>query len=173
MSEAVFWKVISLFNWKKTGDDDKVMAPAVAALAKMTEADIAKFADIMAEKLYALDTREHARHAYEGEADPDDGDTYISADDFLYTRCVVVANGRKFYEKVLADPSEMPKDLEFESLLYLAGNAHEEKTGEEFDHVSPVSFESFSNTKGWKPNARTRPGKFTGDNIPPMNRRPT
>jgi hypothetical protein len=172
MSEAAFWKIIALFNWKKTGNDDEVMAPAVAALAKLTVADIETFADIMAEKLYALDTREHARHAEEG-ADPDDGDTYISADSFLYSRCVVVANGRELFEKVLADPTEMPKDMEFESLLSLAGAAYEQKTGEEWDHESPVSFESFSNAEGWKPTADTKPGKFTGENVPPLNRRPT
>ena len=173
MSEDVFWAIIALFNWKKTGDDDAVMAPAVAALAAMTEADIGAFHDIMAEKLYALDTREHARYAYEGTADPDDGDTYISADDFLYTRCVVVANGRKFFEDVLANPREMPKDMDFEALLYLPEKAHQEKTGDELEHETPLSFESFSNTDGWKPTARTRPGKFTGEHIPPGNRRPT
>ena len=172
MSEDAFWKIIALFDWKKTGDDDKVMAPAAAALAKMSEADITKFADILAEKLYALDTREHARHAEE-DADPDDGDTYISADGFLYSRCVVVANGREFFDKVLADPTEMPKDMEFESLLYLAGTAYEQKTGEEFDHVSPLSFESFSNVEAWKPTAQTRPGRFTGENVSPGNRRPS
>jgi hypothetical protein len=172
MSEEAFWKVISLLNWKKAGDDDKVLAPAVAALAKMTEMDIETFADILAEKLYALDTREHARHA-EADADPDDGDTYISADGFLYSRCVVVANGRAFFEEVLADPTQMPKDMEFESLLYLARTAYEKKTGREFDHDTPLSFESFSNADGWKPTERTTPGRYTGENVPPGNRRPT
>jgi hypothetical protein len=173
MSEGVFWKIISLFDWGQSGDDDEVMAPAVAALETMSEADITTFADIMAAKLHALDTREHARHAYEGQADPDDGDTYISPDDFLYLRCVVVANGRAFFEEVLADPAAMPKDLEFESLLYLARDAYEKKTGDELDHQSPVSFESFSNAAGWAPTARTRPGRYTGENMPPSNRRPT
>jgi hypothetical protein len=63
--------------------------------------------------------------------------------------------------------------MEFESLLYLPTMAHEKKTGEELDGTTPVSYESFSNTEGWKPTARTRPGKFTGQHIPPGNRRPT
>lgn len=173
MSEETFWEIIALFDWDESGDDEAVMAPAVEALAARSAEDIARFQDILAEKLHALDTREHARGAYAGTADPDDGDTYISADDFLYVRCVVVANGRAFYEKVLADPTAMPTELEFESLLYLATQAHEEKTGTELDHSPPVDFESFSNAEGWKPTASTRPGKFTGPNVPPGNRRPS
>ena len=63
----------------------------------------------------------------------------------------MVANGREFYETVLAKPSEFPKDLDFEGLLNLAALAHERKTGEEpefFD--TSVSYETFSNEAGWR-----------------------
>jgi predicted DNA-binding WGR domain protein len=174
MSEDVFWDLLSLFDWKKTGDDDAVLAPAVRALAAMTEADIARFGDLLAEKLHALDTREHARFGYLGAIDPDDGDVYLSPDDFLYLRCVVVANGRAVFDQVLADPKQMPRDLEFEALLSVASAAFERKThGRELEHSSPVSYESFSNTAGWAPTAATRPGKMTGERMPPGNRRPT
>lgn len=46
------------------------------------------------------------------------------------------------------DPAEMPKDMEFESLLTVGPTAFERKTGEDFDHVSAVSYESFSNKAG-------------------------
>jgi hypothetical protein len=173
MSEDVFWEVIALFDWKETGDDDAVLAPAREALAAMSEADIFAFSDILARKLYALDTRAHARQAFDGEADPDDGDDYISADEFLYVRCCVVANGRRLYDDVLADPKQTPQGVEFESLLYLARDAYEDKTGGAYEHTTPISFESFSNADGWKPTAETRPGKLTGPDIPPGNRRPT
>jgi hypothetical protein len=173
MSEDLFWEIIARLDWDKTGDDDQVLQPAVDALAALPEADIFEFDEILNEKLYALDTREHARHVYEGEVDPDDGDEYISADDFLYKRCVVVANGRELYEAALGDPSQMPKDLEFEALIYVPGRAYEQKTGAEYDHATRLSFESFSNKDGWKPTAQTKPGKFTGPDIPPGNRRPT
>ncbi|MGB4740001.1 MAG: hypothetical protein WBH50_17525 [Fuerstiella sp.] len=42
--------------------------------------------------------------------------------------------------------------MEFESLLTVGPTAFERKTGEDFDHVSAVSYESFSNKAGW-PNA--------------------
>jgi hypothetical protein len=173
MTEDRFWEIISLLDWEQAGDDDAVLRPAVAALAAASEADILAFEEILAAKLYAIDTREHARYGYQGEADPDNGDDYISADDFLYLRCVVVANGRERYREVLADPREMPTQLEFESLLRLAPDAFEEKTGSEYDGTTRVSYESFSNQEGWKPTAQTRGGQFTGPSIPPGNRRPT
>ena len=173
MTEKMFWEILGLFDWSKTSDDDAVLAPALRKLAKMSASDIERFDDLLAEKLHALDTREHARHMFEGEADVDDGDDYISADGFLYGRCVVVANGRDFYNVVLLDPSKTPKGMEFESLLYLASMAFEKKTKGEYDHSSPVDYESFSNKEGWAPTPKTRPGRFTGKNIPPGNRRPT
>ena len=173
MSEDVFWRLIALFNWKKTGDDEEVIEPAVKALSQMSIESIQKFKDILAEKLYALDTREHCRACYAGELDPDNGDDYISADDFLYSRCVVVANGHDFYSSVLNDSTKMPQDMEFESLLSLPSAAYERKTNNEYDHITPVSYESFQNAAGWAPTAATHSGKFTGENIPPGNRRPT
>ena len=172
MSEAVFWQVIDSFNWKRTGDDEAVLRPAVKALAAMTVEDIYAFDDLLAAKLYALDTREVARGVYRGEVDPDDGDAYISADDFLYSRCVVVANGKAFYDRVLADPLTAPQGLEFEALLYVAADAYAKKTGEEYDHEPPLSKESFSNKAGWKATAATRRGRATSAKVPPGNRRP-
>lgn len=169
LTERDFWAVIAKFNWKKTGDDDEVMAPAVKLLASKSEAQIKSFQDHLAEKLHALDTREHARH---DDFDPDDGDQYLSADEFLYTRCCVVANGARFYAGCLKSPKKMPHDKEFESILYLAGAAWEAKTGDEFDYASKTDFETFANKKGWKPTKQTKKGKFTGKNVPPLNRRP-
>lgn len=173
MNEEVFWHIISLFDWDETGNDDAVLEPACAALAAKSAEDICRFDDILAEKLFAIDTREHARACYSGELDPDDGDDYISADDFLYSRCVIVANGSGFYASVIADPTQMPQNMEFESLLSVASNAFERKTGEEYEHTTAVSYESFQNVNGWRPTPFTKPGKYTGENIPPGNRRPT
>ena len=46
----------------------------------------------------------------------------------------------------------MPKDIEFESLLYVAPTAYERKTGISGDAVrnqTELSYETFSNTEGW------------------------
>lgn len=173
MNENVFWATIAKLNWDETGNNDAVLEPAVRSLSAMEVDDIFIFEDMLAEKLHALDTREHCRACYVGELDPDNGDDYISADDFLYIRCVIVANGQELFSEVLADPNQMPQEMEFEALLSIALKAYERKTGQPFEHVSPISYESFQNLEGWKPNISTRPGKYTGPNIPLGNRRPT
>ena len=147
MDEETFWSLIASFDWDKTGDDEAVVEPAVAALAALPVDELRSFEEILAEKLYTLDTEAHAKEIgedrYRGERTP------FSVDAFLYARCVVVANGGDFFEAVVADPSQMPKDMEFESLLYVAESAHERKTGEPLDHTPRVSYETFSNRAGW------------------------
>ncbi|MFM9965175.1 MAG: DUF4240 domain-containing protein [Planctomycetaceae bacterium] len=147
MSDEVFWRIIGLFNWKKLGDDDAVIGPAVKALAQMSNEDILRFEDILSEKLYALDTEALAKEIGEEAFQPG---KYFSVDWFLYSRCVVVANGREVFESVIADPKQMPKDGEFEALLSVAREAYERKTGNEFDHTSPICYETYSNRNGWK-----------------------
>jgi hypothetical protein len=83
----------------------------------------------------------------------------------------VVANGRDFYTTVLADPKRFPTEMEFESLLYLARNAYQQRTGTPWDGLTRLSYESFSNLQGWRPTPATVPGRFTSDAIGPGNRR--
>jgi hypothetical protein len=147
MSEEVFWDIVEKFDWDKTGDDDAVIGPAVDALAQMSTEEILQFEDILAEKLHALDGEKYAceigESAYRGP------DQHFSTDWFLYARCCVVANGRWFYNGVLSNPEKMPKDLEFEALLMVARLAYQRRTGEEFNYLPKVSYETFSNKAGW------------------------
>lgn len=149
MDEKVFWEIIASFNWKKTGDDDAVLRPALKKLVSMTVEDIKQFAEILAEKLYTLDGLAYASNigpdSYKGE------DQHFSVDYFLYVRCCVVANGKDFYYYVLNNPTEMPKEIDFEALLYLADEAYNKKlkTHGEFLETNR-SFETFSNTEKWK-----------------------
>ena len=148
MDEDGFWRLIESFDWEMTGDDKAVVEPAVSALAALPIEDIERFEEILAEKLYLLDTKAHAKEI--GEAAYREGSGF-SSDEFLYSRCVVVANGRKYFEAVLANPRAMPKDMEFESLLYVARVwAHERQTGEPLEHATRVSYETFSNRQGWE-----------------------
>jgi hypothetical protein len=148
MTEEEFWSIIHLLDWKLQGDDEKVLAPAIKALAAKSKTEICRFAERFAFLLHQLDTKAHASNIGEDSYDPESD--YVSADGFLYARCVVVANGRDFYEAVLRDPRRMPKDMEFESLLGLASAAYELKTGEDFDYSTGCSYESFSNPAGWR-----------------------
>jgi hypothetical protein len=172
VNEDIFWTVISNLDWARIGDDDAVLAPAVETLSALRTAQIFGFQEILASALHALDTREHARWCYRGQANPDDGEAYISADDFLYARCVVVANGRDFYRTVLVEPKLFPTQVEFESLLYLAPKAYEQCTGDPWDGRTRCSYESFSNLEGWRATPATVPGRFTSDSVEPGNRRP-
>ncbi len=170
--EEKFWQIIAKLNWKKAGDDEAVLKPALKALAARSLADICEFADVLAEKLHAIDTREHARQAF-SDFDPDDGDQYLSADAFLYARCFAVGGCIAHYDSVVSQPTEMQKDADFEALLSLAAGAYELKTGSALEHVSPVDFKTFANKEGWAKSAATRPGMYTSDTVPKGNRRPS
>ncbi|MEM1317333.1 MAG: DUF4240 domain-containing protein [Pseudomonadota bacterium] len=142
-----FWDLIALLDWDKLGDDDAVVEPVVAALARGPLSEIEAFEQTLSEKLYELDTRAHAENigeqAYRGDEEA------FSVDWFLYARCVVVANGRELFESLISTPSKMVQGLEFEALLYIAANAWERKTGDEMDFMATVSYETFSNETGW------------------------
>jgi hypothetical protein len=148
MAEETFWKIIELLDWRFEGNDSKVIAPAIQELADMSSVAICEFAETLAFKLYKLDTKKHALNA--GPYVYNENDDYVSADGFLYARCVVVANDKQYYDEVLKDPTRMPKDLEFEALLSIAPKAYELKTGEDFEYTTGCSFETFSNVEGWQ-----------------------
>jgi hypothetical protein len=151
MDDETFWSLVAKLDWGHEGDDEEVVEPVVEALSHMSEAEIAGFQNTLARKLYALDGRAWARESGEtvwwGEP------ARLSVDGFLYARCVVVANGPEFYRAVLEDPTKTPKDMDFESLLYVAPTAYERKTGDDGDAVRDLieePYETFSNEAGWR-----------------------
>lgn len=148
MDENEFWKIISMFDWEYEGDDSKVINRATNYLSEKTDEDIMKFQDILSKLLYDLDGIEYAKNI--GEGSYTDEKVYFSVDDFLYSRCVVVANGKDFYNNILKDPKQMPKDMEFEALLYIACEAYENKNNKEFDYITKYDFETFSNKDKWR-----------------------
>ena len=141
-----FWDLIGLLDWSHEDDDSAIVAPLIDVLQKRPIAHIYRFEDILAEKLWHLDTKKHAKIFL----DNPEEEGYLSVDDFLYTRCAVVANGKEFYENVLKNPKKMPSDLTFEPLLYVAMEAYKRKTGKEFMAVSAYNYETYSNKGGWK-----------------------
>mgnify|MGYP001576621022 CR=1 FL=1 len=148
LSEQGFWDLINLLDWSKTGDDDAVIEPVVAALTKGSLRHIYDFKDILSQKLYLLDTEAHAREIGEGAYRPDA--EYFSEDGFLFARCAAVANGKSVYEAARKDPRKMPKDLEFAPLLRIPNEAHRRKKGTVLRYVAAYSVETFSNKMGWK-----------------------
>lgn len=148
MDENEFWNIISMFDWKYEGDDDKVLRKAVNYLSQKSNEDIYKFEDILSKLLYDLDGIEYAKNI--GEDSYKDENTHFSVDWFLYTRCVVVANGKDYYNKVVKNPKLMPKDMEFEALLYVAHEAYQKKNNAEFEYISKYNYETFSNKEKWR-----------------------
>lgn len=146
-AEEEFWNIISMFNWRYEGDDEKVLKPAIKYLSKKSDDEIFEFYEILSKLLYDLDGIEYAKNI--GEDSYINDSEYFSVDDFLYARCCAVANGKDYYYNVLNHPEDMPKDLEFESILYVADEAYELKNGEEFDYLSKYSIETFSNKEKW------------------------
>lgn len=147
LSQDDFWDIIDLLNWDEEGNDDAVIAPAVQQLSQLSKEEILAFQEILSQKLFMLDgekyAREIGRDCFKGNI------KQFSKDWFLAVRCCAVANGQLFYNDVLLDASNIPKDLGFAALTTLAPSAYCRKTGENFNYKTNYSFDSCSNQKGW------------------------
>ncbi|MEZ4887408.1 MAG: DUF4240 domain-containing protein [Chitinophagales bacterium] len=146
MNEDLFWELIATLDWGQE-DVEEVSTAIIDVLSKKSLADIYQFEEILADKLYQLDGQKYAEnigeHAYQ------DGE-YFSSDHFLYARCWVVACGKTFYQSVLSNPSQMPKDSTFEPLLYIAEKAYELKTAKtDYAYFPQKSYETYSNKEAW------------------------
>ncbi len=148
LGEQGFWDLIALLDWRQVGNDDAVIEPVVAALAKAPLRHVYDFKDILSQKLYLLDSAEHARQI--GEGAHRQNAEYFSEDGFLFARCCAVANGKKAYETARKNPQKMPKDMEFAPLLRIANEAHRRIKGTALRYVAAYSVETFSNGNGWK-----------------------
>lgn len=147
MFDLDFFHFTNLLDWSKQGNDQEVLEPLIAFLAKWGEDVIFAFDDKMAELLYALDTREIANSMNKK------GNDYFSPDAFLYSRCVALINGKPFYTAILKGRRKLKWDMEFESLLYVPKQAWarlHSKNMEEYPHSTKYSYETFSNVDGWK-----------------------
>jgi len=135
LSEDLFWEVVDSFDWSKK-NGQAILAPGIEKLAAQETVFIYLFADALYEKLFQLNTKTHAAVFAKKQ------NAHFSADDFLYARCAVVAEGKNYFEKVLNNPSEMPTDIIFEPLLNLATAAYHKKTGKEFNYIPTKKIET-------------------------------
>ncbi|GAA4239231.1 hypothetical protein GCM10022291_32750 [Postechiella marina] len=147
LEDNLFWEVINKIDWKKEEDEDR-MKPAIEFLSKKKVSEIKQFQESLSYKLYQLDTKEHAKNI--GENFYKNEETHFSVDYFLYVRCCVIANGKSVFESALKNPKEMPKNIDFEALLYLAEEAYEKRMNKELEYETGCDYETFSNIKGWK-----------------------
>ena len=143
-SETEFWQIMAALDWSKS-DAKSIIAPAIQQLAAMPVVNIFLFADKLSEKLYQLDTKAHGAAYLANE-----GDDYLSVDDFLYVRCAAVAEGKTYFNHILKTPSELSNKIAFEPLLNLADEAYILKTGKPFDYHSTFNYETYSNKAAWQ-----------------------
>ncbi|MEL7159433.1 MAG: DUF4240 domain-containing protein [Bacteroidota bacterium] len=141
--EVDFWEIVALLD----PDKEAGISESVAQLASRTEPDILAFADILAQKLFALDQMIYAKNLAPEDAWGAEG--HFSGDHFLDARAYVIAKGRSYYQQVLRDPSRMPKGRIFEDILYLPEQAWTKKTGKPYDHLPATNYFTFSNPAGW------------------------
>jgi len=142
-----FWKLIGHIDRHalRMGEGyDIALRPLIDALTGLDKSELQSFQDHLAQALYDLDGRAY----FDASSDAAGTD-----DSFLYVRCFVVAMGHDTYTRTLRDPGLMPNTIgqEFEPLLYAAQLAWQQKTGEEVDFETKVSFESGSNEALWPP----------------------
>jgi len=147
MKEQEFWDCISLLDWENEGNNGKITAPLIQHLSELPNEKIMGFEEVLSQKLHALDGLEYAQEIGEDWAYQEGN--YFSTDLFLYARCCVVANGQEFYESVLKNPKLMPKEIDFEPLLYISSKAYRLKNQAEIPVLTNVSYETFSNKNAW------------------------
>ncbi|WP_242625327.1 DUF4240 domain-containing protein [Krasilnikovia cinnamomea] len=137
MDEIDFWRLVQTLG---RNPDDEAFDRLTARLAARSEADLIGFADRLASVLWALDTPAHFTAA-----------RTASDDAFLYIRCAVVAAGQKAFDRVSRNPAALGKFAgdEAELLLTVAERAYEQSTGRLWEHETPVSYETGSNTAAW------------------------
>lgn len=148
IDEDLFWEIIASFDWKKE-DRKLIIQPAIEILSRFPVEDIHAFHELMAQKLYTLDGKKYAEHLGSNRY-IDTDDHFFSVDDFLYARCAVVARGKDYYQAVLQNPDQIPKEFTFESLLSIPRKAYKAKTGlNDYNFVTNIWYETFSNADGW------------------------
>ena len=154
MDDDTFWSLIGLIDHKKR-TPSKTFAPLISALSELSGDEIRAFDDILSAKLYALDTKKHARNIGPRRYKIHGGGGF-SADGFLYARLYAVAKGKKYYEAALSDPTKMPKGRDFEQLLSCGWQAFESTHEEPYNRDTEYNFETFSNQDGWPPPKRSK-----------------
>ena len=145
MFDIDFFYFTNMLDWDKQGNDEAVLEPLIAFLAKWGDSVIFAFHDKMAELLFTLDTYNIAKPIIESEV-------YFSPDIFLYARCVALVNGKSYYNAILKGRKKLSANLDFEAILYVPMDAWERLHNENSDrypYVPKVSYETYSNEVGW------------------------
>ena len=148
LTEESFWEIIAMLNWEGN-ETVEVINPVIEYLNELPIPAIEEFEDILSEKLFLLDGQKFAEHtgdnAYRGEKHP------FSADEFLYARCYVVAQGKDFLlPSSRRTQKKCPKTWVSSHYYPLLPRPTRQKTGQGFSHIPAFIIETFANSDGWK-----------------------
>jgi hypothetical protein len=140
----VFWADVARLDWT-VADPELVIEPLIANLARRDRVEIESFEAALTWFLFQLDGERFAREIGSGAY----GTEYFSPDHFLDARCAAVARGQEVYSEILATPSKMPKDAEFEALLWVAERAWLRRFSSLEGFSTNKAIFTFSNRDGW------------------------
>lgn len=140
-----FWTWIEKIDSTQPKHEER-LKPLIDRLATAPISAIQEFSEQLAFHLHQLDGPTY----FDALKNRKQG---VSADTFLYTRCLVIAKGKAFYHSVLTHPEKMPIDDDLEALLYVDEQAYEQKTGKKYDYVPSINYESFFNKNLWQERA--------------------
>ncbi|NEX91872.1 DUF4240 domain-containing protein [Caulobacter sp. 17J65-9] len=148
MSEARFWALIEATAEARAEGSEAQAEALREALAELSPEELLAFDAVMAAEMtraYRWDLWGAAYVAHGGASD----------DVFTYFRLWLIGQGQAAFEKVLADPDALvgvvPSDaeaLDFESLMYVAGDAWCEKTGREAEEWPGVGMDTTDEPAG-------------------------
>jgi hypothetical protein len=103
LTDDDFWQYIAILNGKLS----KKSVNKLDSLLRSHPEQIAEFGELLARRLYDLDTVEHYEQPlFVDPNDPDEEGDLIDGDDFQDRRFGAVAAGKAVYERILADPAE-------------------------------------------------------------------
>lgn len=142
MNDRKFWEAIAKIDQDVLPDEARALQPLIAYLETLDPMELIGFHNQLCKKIYRLDTREHFEAASQNQSD----------DSFLYLRCYVVGRGKDYFNKVLRNVEETPKEFVcLELLLDVAPDLWRQQKGTDLIDVCDRRFcvESGSNDKGW------------------------
>ncbi|GAA4668425.1 DUF4240 domain-containing protein [Frondihabitans cladoniiphilus] len=148
LPDDLFWDLIDVLGGQVDEDSLGALRDALAALS---EDQLLGFHAALTVKLHDLDTAK--AHEWMRENDEAADELGVSDDVFLYARAATVAAGTAVMERAEGDGTVFLEEDDpgsAEALLYVAEEAADQ-AGYDIDFASiALSYETGSNTEGWK-----------------------
>jgi hypothetical protein len=133
MTLTEFWRLIETAKDESEGDSERQVELLAEKLSELTVEEIVAFDEILEDLLDHLlrdDLWDVASMIHDG---------FCSDDGFEYFRCWIIAQGEAMYDRSRNDPEDLIGLVEpvawCESILYIAKDAYQMKTGHDTDEV--------------------------------------